>query len=472
MFDDLLEALIELPDQALDDRIRELALRRRRIDAELAAAVRVAENRQLGAVDGQRTINSYLRATLNCSSAEAGRLRCLARAVDEIDGVGQAWLTGRIGVSQVTRFAVLNGNRRVRQRLPEFAPILLDAAEQLSYSEFSQCADRFVSQADEDGAHDGRDDAVEHRHAHVSDLGGIVDITAHGGDALTTAELIAIHQRFTEAEYQTDLAARRADHGDAAEQHPLPRTTRQRRFDAIVTIFRLAAGARGLGATGDPLVNIVIDATTWARMLAASGLAPTTTLDGQPIDPFTGLPSSSDLLAELVTTPESLRNRRCETVGGVRLHAHDVLRAALAGHVRRVVVDASGVAIDMGRRRRLFEGAAREAAKLLVLRCEHPGCELPAEFCDVDHADEWTDGGQTDQHNSRVRCGSHNVDKNTHRWRSTRATNGRTYTIRQDGSILLPVGVRPPTFPSDDDPGHVAHLTRLARQRAAALRAS
>ncbi len=136
------------------------------------------------------------------------------------------------------------------------------------------------------------------------------------------------------------------------------------------------------------------------------------------------------------------------------------------------MVDSAGVAIDLGRRRRLFEGPAREAAKLLVLHCEHPGCELPADLCDIDHADEWTDGGHTDQDNSRIRCGTHNTDKSTRRWRSERATNGRTYTIRQDGTIMLPVGVRPPTFPSEDDPDDIAHLTNLARQRAATLRAA
>jgi hypothetical protein len=472
MFSDLLEGLVELPDQALDDRIREIALERRRLDAELSAAVRVAERRQLGADDGHRTINSYLRATLNCSSTEASHIRSLARAVDEIDGLGEAWLAGRIGKSQVTRFAGVNSNRRVRDRLPDFAPMLLDHAEQLPYSEFSQCVDRFVAQADEDGAHDARDDAIEHRNAHVSDVGGTVDITAHGGDGLTTAELMTIHQQFAEAEYRADVEARRAEFGDAADQHSLPRTAGQRRFDALVAIFRRAAGAEGLGTTGDPLVNVVVDAATWARVLYESGLAPTISLDGQPIDPFTGLARPSDLLDELIGAREPLTERRCETSSGVTLHPHDVLRAALAGHVRRVVVDAAGVAIDMGRRRRLFEGPAREAARLLVLRCEHPGCELPADLCDIDHAEEWADGGWTDQHNSRIRCGSHNVDKTKRRWRSRRAANGRTYTVRGDGTIMLPVGVRPPTFPDEDDPGDIGYLTKLARERAAALQAA
>ena len=470
MFNDLREALNKLPDGALDNRIRQIALQRRQLDAEFAAAIRVADRRQLGALDGHRTINSYLRATLNCSNTRASRLRSQAQAVDDIDGLGNAWLTGRIGTSQVTRFAVLNNNRRVRDRLPEFAPLLLDNAEQLSYSEFSQCVDRFVAHADQDGAHDARDDAIKHGDAHIAHVGGMIDITAHGGDGLTTQELITIHQRFTQAEYHTDLETRRAQHGDTAEQHPLPRTTAQRRFDALVTIFKRAAGAENLGSTSDPLVNIVIDANTWAQILTASGLTPTTTLDGRPVDPFT---QPNDLLNELTRSPKSLTNLHCQTTSGVVLHPHDVLRAALAGHIRRVIIDTAGVTINMGRRRRLFDGPAREAARILILRCEHPGCELPADHCDIDHANEWANGRQTNQHNSRIRCSTHNTDKTKHQWQSKRATNGRTYTIRTNGTIMLPIGTTPPTFPHDPDhPDDIDHLTKLARQRTAALRAA
>jgi hypothetical protein len=475
MFNELCEGLMELPDAALDARIREIELERRRLDAELAAAITIAQRRQLAAVDEHRTINAYLRATLNCSSGEATRLRSLARAVDHIDGFGDAWLAGRFGASQAVRFSDLYANRRVRNRLGEFAPILLNHAEQLPFVEFSACADRFVAGADPDGAHDTRDDAVDHRNAHVVDLGGTLDIAAHGGDGLTTAELIAIHQRFTEAEYRADVDARRAEHGDTADQHPLARTTAQHRFDALATIFRQAATAAGVGSTADPLVNIVIDADTWARLLAHAGLAPTRNFDGDAIDPFTGLARSTDLLDELVDSPDGLATRRCETTSGVALHPHDVLRAALAGHVRRAVVDAAGVMVDLGRRQRLFTGAAREAAKLLIVRCEHPGCVLPADFCDVDHAVEWANGGHTDQANSRIRCGGHNTDKTKKRWRSRRATNGRTYTIRTDGTIMLPVGVRPPTFPDEDDPespAEIERLTRLAQTRAAAITAA
>lgn len=468
-FQQLLTDLWELSDAQLDDRIRSNEMERRRLDAEQAALVTLAEHRQLPAVDEHRSMNAYLRATLNCSPGEASRVRSLARAVDDIDGMGDAWLAGRFGSSQAIRLAAVHGNRRVRHRLSEFTPMLLDHAERLSYTDFGVCVDRFITHADQDGAHDARDDAVENRDARVVDVGGMVDVTAHGGDGISAAEMIAIFQRFCEAEFRNDVDARRREFGADADQHPLPRTARQRRFDALRMIFRAAASAQKVGTLGEPLVNIVIDAATWTELLAASGLAPA---GDTGIDPA--------LIGELVGDPVPMTERRCETSTGISLHPHDVLRAALNGHVRRVVVDSNSVVVDMGRRQRLFTGAAREAARLLLIRCEHPGCELSAELCDIDHSIEWKDGGSTDQTNSGPECSSHNIAKTRRKWKKRRALDGRNYTIRVDGTIILPVGVRRPIFPADDDHDadddhtreEIAQLEQRARSRTAALTAA
>ena len=84
---------------------------------------------------------------------------------------------------------------------------------------------------------------------------------------------------------------------------------------------------------------------------------------------------------------------------------------------------------------------------LLVRSCQHPGCRMPARFSQVDHVDEWVaHGGRTDQSNAAIECSAHNIDKHRHRWRTRKAANGRTYTVREDGTIMLPVGARTPEF--------------------------
>ena len=462
MFDELMSDISELTNAQIDERLRAVEVQMRQLESEQALLVRFAEHRQVPADHDHRSINAYLRATLNCSSGEASRLRRVATTIDAIDGLGDTWANGHIGRCQVERFAALHGNRRVREQLVDMTPLLLEQAEHLPYREFDRCATQFVELADQDGAHDDRDDAIEHRDARVVEVGGSVDASANGGDAVTAAELTAIFDEFCDAEYRADTAARRAEFGDDAELHPLPRTNRQRRFDAFTTIFRTAHAATAGGNAGtpnraEPMVNIVIDAATFAELLHARGLL-----------------ADDGLLAELVDGDVPLRDRRCETASGAPVHPHDALRAALDGHVRRVVVDSASRVIDLGRSQRLFTGAAREAAKLLVTRCEHPGCDLPADWCEIDHSVGWAAGGRTDQANAGIECARHNVAKSTRRHRTKRGANGRNYTIRHDGTIMLPAGTRPPAFAAecddDDDPAEAIRLTRIARARAATLR--
>ena len=441
MFEEQLAELVTMTDDELRARIDALELERRRLDAQMSAAVAVADSRNLHGAGGHRTMTAFCRSRLNWSTAESRRRLSLARAVDQVPGLGDAWLTGHIGFPQAMKLAMANGNERVAHALVEFAPMLLDHAEKMPYSDFADTIDHFVSRADEDGAHDDRDAAIEGRSAQVVSVGGLLDMRATGGDGLTAAEMTAIFQRFVDSEFRTDVEARRAEHGELADSFSLARTDAQRRFDALVALFRSAATAAEPGAPAATVVNVVVDADTWGRMLASNGLSTTNRIDGTSIDPFTGLPVD-DTAAVLGTVAS-----RCETSTGVALHPHDVLRAALAGHVRRVVVDTASVVIDMGRQQRLFTGSARTAAKLLIKRCERTGCELPGDWSDVDHIDEWQrDEGSTDQRNGAILCHHDNNDKHHKRWRTKRATNGSSYTIDHNGNLMLPVGARPPAF--------------------------
>ncbi|MEP6295895.1 MAG: DUF222 domain-containing protein [Ilumatobacter sp.] len=451
MFSEVIDGLVEMTADQILERFRDLELRRRHIDAEQAILVAAIDARSIAQCEGHRTINGFLRAELNCSKNEAAEVRALGRPVDQLAGVGEAWMSGRIGRSQVKQLDRARANRRISDRLGPLVPMLVEQAEVCDSPSFAELIDETIRCLDEDGAHDGRDDSIEHRNAHVSAVGDGVVINASGGSPLEAAEMIEIFDGFVEAEFRRDVAARAERHGVNAEFHDLARTARQRRFDALMAMFRAAAASDGSARAARLVLNIVVDAKTFAKVSHAAGLATDTNLAGEPVDPFTGLTRPADLIDELLSDPASLLDRRCETDAGVPVHAHDVLQAALSGHVRRVVVDSKGVVIDKGRKSRLYTGSARDAAKLLVKRCEHPGCLLPTKFCDVDHAEEWDrDDGPTDQANSGIRCNPDNRAKTRHKWRTKRATNGKTYTIREDGTVMLPIGARQPVF--DDDP--------------------
>ena len=110
--------------------------------------------------------------------------------------------------------------------------------------------------------------------------------------------------------------------------------------------------------------------------------------------------------------------------------------AAFAGHVRRVVFDSAGVVIDMGRKRRLFAGSAREAVFLQSSRCIWPGCCLPSGRCQADHADEWmAHQGATRPGNGAPLCGRHNRWKNKG-FRTRRDDDGHWHIYRPDGTAI------------------------------------
>ncbi len=459
----LMEELMECSDSDVDARVRTLELERRRVEAELAIAVGEVDRRRSYLDDGHRSLKAYLRATCSYSDAEAARIGRLSTVAADVPGLAEALHCGHIGTPQANELAVAHANRRVRGRLGDFAPMLLEAAERLNFHEFRTCVKRFVMLADLDGAHRDLDESIRNRRAHVVNLNGSLCLDGGGGDPLVNVELEAIFRYFCELEYDADVATRRAEHGDHADEHQLPRTATQRGYDAFVAIMRGALANHEAGRPApatEPLVNILTDHRTWGRVLADSGLAPEATLAGELVDPFTGLAAPDELLAELMADPGLIGSRRCETSTGQILDPHTVLRAALAGHIRRAVLGADHLPINLGRKSRVFTGAARQAAKLLAVQCDHLGCGLPAELCQVDHSTEWSEQGPTDQINAGVECGGHNRLKHRKRWRTRRDIDGRTHTIRVDGTIMLPVGVRQPVFADEPPPPAPPELER------------
>jgi hypothetical protein len=248
----------------------------------------------------------------------------------------------------------------------------------------------------------------------------------------------------------------------------LPRTASQRRHDAIHTIFVAAVTAPADGKRPEPVVNINIDKTTFDEVVLKHHLG----TSNEFFDPDPGGKLNNELGQQLIAHAPDLIDRRCETTSGIIVHPEHALKAALTGHIRRVVIDTAGVVINMGRLQRLFTGSARTAAQLLATTCSHAGCQIPATLCDVDHLEPWTQShGRTDQHNAGPGCNPHNRRKHKNRWQTRRAKNGLIYTIRANGTIILPVGERQPDFHEpDNDPAHTTRTEANIRARLASIR--
>ena len=133
MFEAVTTELVDLSDSGLHERIGELELLRRRTGAELAAAIALADARQLHQADAHRSMKGYLKATCNWSNHEVSRWRSAAAAINAHPSIGDAWIQGRIGSPQVTVLAKTHGNRRVRDAFPAFLPFLVANAEEMCF---------------------------------------------------------------------------------------------------------------------------------------------------------------------------------------------------------------------------------------------------------------------------------------------------------------------------------------------------
>jgi hypothetical protein len=190
-------------------------------------------------------------------------------------------------------------------------------------------------------------------------------------------------EHFAQAEWHNDWDAGVAEWGDGMRPALMARTDAQRRFDALLAVFNAAAGSTASG--GAITVNLVVDQATYEHHLQR-------TLGGSP-EPL---------------PPSTAANRRCEDHRGTVIDPRAVVAASLVGHVRRMVLDAAGVVVDMGRRQRLFTGALREAVLLSSRRCLWPGCNRAAQHCDADHLTPASQQGTTDTHNGGPNCSLHN----------------------------------------------------------------
>ena len=188
----------------------------------------------------------------------------------------------------------------------------------------------------------------------------------------------------------------------------------QRRADAMWKIFEDAASADGTAVPPDFCHDIAWGAETFEAMVAAM----------DPDDPAT--------LADAELDPDEYR---CETIDGVPLEPFEAATSLWVSKIRRVVVDAAGAVIDLGRARR-FTGSARKAVQLSAKRCCWPGCGVPTSQCEIDHTIDYAKGGLTNPCNGGPYCGRHNRFQ-LNGFTVWRDPTGQWHTYRPDGTEIL-----------------------------------
>jgi hypothetical protein len=133
-----------------------------------------------------------------------------------------------------------------------------------------------------------------------------------------------------------------------------------------------------------------------------------------------------------------------------------IAQAALeSSTIRRLVTDATGCILDAGRRHYLASDLQKLVLRLRDQYCRFPGCNRPAERCEIDHAHPYDAGGHTDTCNLGPLCKHHHELKTSGYWHITTSAKDGSCTWRSPlGRIYQhePPDLIPPGPPHDPPP--------------------
>jgi len=145
----------------------------------------------------------------------------------------------------------------------------------------------------------------------------------------------------------------------------------------------------------------------------------------------------------------------CELEDGPSLAAETARRLACDASVVRVVEDAEGQPLDVGRKTRTIPPALRRALNARDRGCRFPGCSNQR-YVDAHHIKHWADGGETSARNLVTLCRFHHRHVHEGRVLVERLDDGAVRFVRPDG--------RPFDAPAPGAPSHSGRLAAMHRE--------
>ncbi|KAA3640010.1 MAG: HNH endonuclease [Armatimonadetes bacterium] len=95
------------------------------------------------------------------------------------------------------------------------------------------------------------------------------------------------------------------------------------------------------------------------------------------------------------------------TIDGLVFDPDEMQRITCDSGVIRMILNAQGEPLDVGRRSRTFTPAIRRALDQRDGGCRWDGCDAPPSWCDAHHLTHWANGGQTSLNNMTLLCRTH-----------------------------------------------------------------
>ncbi len=338
-----------------------------RFDCFVTEATAAFEVGQEWAADGAKSAPAWISTRCRVPRSAARRRVGLGRSLRHLPECARAWREGTIGTDQVRAIASAR-HRRTEASMTRDEPMLVAQAEQMGFEDFYRALSYWKQLADPDGA----DDADEVRRAARNVyLEPSVDGMFLGQITLDpiAGSIVANELNRLEHElFEADCAEARERVGHTPRLDELARTSGQRRADALVEMATRSRTAPVDGIRPAPLFSILVGF-------------------------------------------ETLHGRICELENGTVLPPSALEPWMDSAYFERALFSLGG-RVDVSARSRFFIGGTRRAIELRDRMCTHPYCYEPAENCQADHIEPYSQGGATTQENGRLLCGFHNRLRN------------------------------------------------------------
>jgi hypothetical protein len=319
--------------------------------------------------DGSKAAGARLaRDSESCKRSANGLLR-RARRLTSMPVVAAAFADGALHADVVDLLVRVNLPRR-RELFARDEQLLVDECRLQKdepgmrevLAKWAQAADEHLGYNPLQRERDGRCFRA------VRTLGGTIDLTGTL-DRVEGTIFTDEHARIEHELFQADWADARNRYGQGCGADKLARTATQRRADALVELARRSAACPTGTRRTRPLVSVLVGY-------------------------------------------ETFKGHLCELADGTPLTRDHLLPLLAEADIERIVFDSPSEVIDVGRRQRFFTGALRHAIEIRDRHCQFLGCDVPAEYCQIDHKTPYTRGGETTEANGRAHCGTHNRRRN------------------------------------------------------------
>ncbi|HEX9548379.1 MAG TPA: DUF222 domain-containing protein, partial [Acidimicrobiales bacterium] len=335
-----------------------------RLEAVAARADASFDNSGVWQADGAHSAAAWISTRCHHPKAVADRRVRQGRQLRDMPVVERAWLAGDLSSAHVG----LLGQARTDMTAETFArdeQMLCDQALKLRFHQFVNVVKYWRYRADPDGAEDDAKKLKDSRRFHLSKSFEGQYLSDGMFDPIGGAVFAKTLREIEDELFEDDWAEAKERLGREPKVTDLSRTPAQRRADAVVEMARRARGVPPGARLPEPLFTVLVGYETFAGPIC------------------------------------QLANGSVVTPGSLVPYLDD-------SWIERVVFGSPGRVLDVGVRRRLFDGATRRAVEVAGQNCFHDYCDTPAEDCQIDHIQPWAAGGPTTQENGRPACPYHN----------------------------------------------------------------